>query len=78
MSEHAIPEISNLLRDPSTYPAQLPSQGLVTANLVRVNFVVPIVAIGYTFLTNDSEESCPCVKPTQLQTLIQMEVGLHE
>ena len=77
MSELAIPEISNLLRDPSTYPAQPPTQGLVTANLLRVGYVVPIVAIGYTFFTNDLEESCPRVKSTQLQPLIQMEVELH-
>lgn len=77
MPELATPEISTLVRYPQTGPTGLPIEGLVLVERVRVDYVVPVVAIGYTFFPTDLEESCPCVKPTQLQPLIQMEEGLH-
>jgi len=77
MSELAIPEILTLLGDPSTCPAQSPCQGLVMANLQRVDYVVPNVTIGYTFSANDLGQSCSQEELAQLQPLIQMEVGLH-
>jgi hypothetical protein len=77
MSELAIPEILTLLRDPSTCPAQSPCQGLVMANLPRVDYVVPNVTIGYTFSANDLGQSCHQEELAKLQPLIQMEVRLH-
>lgn len=77
MPELATPEISTLVRDPQTGPTDSPIEGLVVVERVKVDYVVPVVAGGYTFFTNDLGQSSRYEELAQLQHPIQMEVGLH-